>query len=424
MSFSQGEGPISRIVGFFDRRFLLIVIFASIIIPLVHYEVPELGDFYFWAGENGSIASSIVQGKGFANPYPQVETGPSAWAAPLYPYLLAGVFRVAGTQTAEAAYIAIFLQCLIFAGTFWLLYGIAQQTLSSACARITILLWFLNPGRVIFTSHFLSEVGLSTLVLLLAVLALVRFRDTPTRNIAVAAGLALGVAVLCLPVMVLAVPFYVYSLHAMARDRVTAAWIAPVLAFAVCTGVLAPWLARNYIVLERFIFIKSNVGQVLYMGNNDRVDTRDLYPHTAPRERDLMRQIGESAYASRSFWEGIAWINDHKREYAARVIDRALGFWVTNLDTSERWWLWSIYQILLLAGAAVGVSHHWRRDPVMTLCCAVLISAPIAYYMTAVYDAPRLRLPFDALLALFASSVLAGPRPEYPAGASAVPPTR
>jgi len=424
MPLSEDDGRISRIVNFFERRFLLIVIFASIIIPLVHYEVPELGEFFFWAGENGSVATSIVQGRGFANPYPEVETGPSAWVAPLFPYLLAAVFWIAGTKTAAAAYLAVSLQCLIYAGTIWFLYRIVEKTFSAACARIAVLIWLINPTRVMLTSHFLSEVGLSTLTLLLAVLALVHFRDTPTRRVAVAAGLTIGLAVLCLPVMALAVPFYLYSLYAMANTRRTPAWIVPALACAVCVAVLAPWLVRNYVVFGRFVFIKSNFGHVLYMGNNDRVDERDLYPYTASRERDLMGQAGESAYASQSFWTGVAWIKDHKKEYATRFIDRALGFWVTNLDTGVKSWLWTVYQILLLAGAAVGAWRHWRRNPVTVLCCAVLISVPIAYYMTAVYDAPRLRLPFDALLAILASSAITAPQARHHAGVATVAPIR
>jgi hypothetical protein len=420
MSFSQGDGPIGKIVGFFDRRFLLIVIVASVVIPLVHLDVPEPGEFYFWAGENGSIATSIVQGRGFANPYPQVDTGPSAWVAPLFPYLLAAVFWIAGTKTAEAAYLAVFLQCLIYAGTIWLLYRIAQRTFSSAIARIAVLLWFIDPARVTLTSHFLSEAGLSTLALLLAVMALMRFRDLQTRS--AVAGLAFGLAVLCLPVMALATPLYFYSLYAVARPRQRSAWIAPALGCAVCIAVLTPWLARNYVVFGRFVFIKSNFGPALHMGNNDRADERDLYPYTSSQERDLIQQVGETAYASRSFWRGVAWIKDHKQLYAVRFFRRAFGFWVENLDTGLKSWLWTVYQILLLAGAALGAWRHWRRDPVTTLCCAVLISVPIAYYMTAVYDAPRLRLPFDALLAMFASSAVSEPQVNrQPAAATVAP---
>src|SRR4051812_28110541 len=42
--------------------------------------------------ETGQIAGSIAAGHGFASPL-HGETGPTAWMAPLYPYLLAGIFR-------------------------------------------------------------------------------------------------------------------------------------------------------------------------------------------------------------------------------------------------------------------------------------------------------------------------------------------
>jgi hypothetical protein len=120
------------VVDFLDRHFLLVVLLSYALVLLLRYRVPPLGEFYFWAGENGSIASSIVQGKGFANPYPQVETGPSAWVAPLFPYLLAAIFWAAGTKTAAAAHLGILLQCVIYGGTLWFLYRIVQRTFSTA----------------------------------------------------------------------------------------------------------------------------------------------------------------------------------------------------------------------------------------------------------------------------------------------------
>src|SRR5690349_19457714 len=42
--------------------------------------------------ETGSIARSIAQGKGFASPFRNIDTGPTAWIAPVYPYFCALVF--------------------------------------------------------------------------------------------------------------------------------------------------------------------------------------------------------------------------------------------------------------------------------------------------------------------------------------------
>ena len=47
-------------------------------------------DFGF---EMGRIGRSLAQGQGFANPFNET-TGPTAWEPPLYPFLIASVFRV------------------------------------------------------------------------------------------------------------------------------------------------------------------------------------------------------------------------------------------------------------------------------------------------------------------------------------------
>ena len=48
--------------------------------------------------ESGNIAHSLAVGNGFSSPF-RVETGPTAWMPPVYPLLLAGVFRIFGVYT-------------------------------------------------------------------------------------------------------------------------------------------------------------------------------------------------------------------------------------------------------------------------------------------------------------------------------------
>jgi len=49
-----------------------------------------------------SIASHIVRGQGFSSPFHQ-DTGPTAWVAPVYPYLVALVFRLFGIYSVASA---------------------------------------------------------------------------------------------------------------------------------------------------------------------------------------------------------------------------------------------------------------------------------------------------------------------------------
>src|ERR1700739_1585225 len=46
------------------------------------------------------IATHLAAGEGLRSPFHGGDTGPSAWVAPVYPYLVAAVFRLFGNYTA------------------------------------------------------------------------------------------------------------------------------------------------------------------------------------------------------------------------------------------------------------------------------------------------------------------------------------
>src|SRR5258708_869196 len=55
-------------------------------------------------GEMELIAESIASGHGFSSPYSGGDSGPTAVEPPVFPYLLAGIFRVFGTNTEASAW--------------------------------------------------------------------------------------------------------------------------------------------------------------------------------------------------------------------------------------------------------------------------------------------------------------------------------
>src|ERR1700733_1172430 len=46
--------------------------------------------------ELGRVASSIAAGHGFSSPLRFFDTGPTVWFTPVYPYLVAGIFKIWG----------------------------------------------------------------------------------------------------------------------------------------------------------------------------------------------------------------------------------------------------------------------------------------------------------------------------------------
>ncbi|HXM91570.1 MAG TPA: hypothetical protein VN974_08470, partial [Candidatus Dormibacteraeota bacterium] len=58
--------------------------------------------------ETGNIAYSLAQGKGFGGVF-RMDSGPTAWLAPIYPLLIAGIFKIFGIFTARSFFAAVFL---------------------------------------------------------------------------------------------------------------------------------------------------------------------------------------------------------------------------------------------------------------------------------------------------------------------------
>ena len=44
--------------------------------------------------ELGRVARAIAAGQGFSSPLRMVETGPTVWFTPIYPYLVAAIFKI------------------------------------------------------------------------------------------------------------------------------------------------------------------------------------------------------------------------------------------------------------------------------------------------------------------------------------------
>ena len=403
---SKRHVPRRKTVDFLNRHFAVLFLIGYLALHGFYHRPPGDSTATFWGTENHNIAASIVEGRGFEDPYAPLETGPSAWVAPPFPYLLAGVFWLVVTKTVAAARLGLFLQVLVFGGTFWLLYSIVQRTFSTNCAKLATLIWLISPDRIGLTSSHLSEVGFSAFSVLLAIFAVVRFQESPTRRAAALAGLAIGFAILCLPVVVLALPGFAWTLYTLARGRILRPWAGPLVAFMICVAVLTPWIIRNYVVFGTFVFIKSNFGHTLYSANNDNSAGAASSVYTSEAERNLMQQMGEIEYNRYSLQRALAWTRDHKKEFLARCVRRALAFWVVNPAAGLKQWIWYLYQIPLLIVSTVGLWHRWRRNPVTILTLAILIIVPIVYYLTGFAEQHRFRLPFEALLIIFCSSLI------------------
>src|SRR6202043_1230015 len=80
------------------------------------YRFNSTEDNFGFGWEMGRIGAAIASGQGFSNPF-GAPTGPTAWEAPLYPYVIGEVFRILGTYSTASAFVLLSLNSIFSALT-------------------------------------------------------------------------------------------------------------------------------------------------------------------------------------------------------------------------------------------------------------------------------------------------------------------
>src|SRR5215472_19235140 len=105
---------------------LMVVVALAVrlaVIPFVYHDWTDPFVLEHWAF--GLIARSIASGHGFGSPF--APTGASALLPPVYSYLLAGIFKVFGSETKASIVAALSLNSLFSALTCVPVFLLARQ---------------------------------------------------------------------------------------------------------------------------------------------------------------------------------------------------------------------------------------------------------------------------------------------------------
>ena len=86
---------------------LLALVLRLAVLPILLPEQLEQGrDHWHFGYEAGRVARSLATGKGFSSPLFE-PSGPTAWMAPVYPALMAVVFRLFGVYSETSAIVLL-----------------------------------------------------------------------------------------------------------------------------------------------------------------------------------------------------------------------------------------------------------------------------------------------------------------------------
>jgi 4-amino-4-deoxy-L-arabinose transferase-like glycosyltransferase len=301
--------------------------------------VPSTNDDY----EFNVFARNLADGHGYVTDHGQ----PSSFRAPGFPFFLAGLYALAGTNYA-LAFIAL---CALGAATCVLTWLLAGEFLDERWARVAGVLSAMYLPHVYFATVFLSE-SLFIPLLTLGMWLMVRFFKGASTGTLALAGVALGLATLTRPFTLILLPLLGVLVLFTSRS-----WAQRLTNLAIWTAcflvVIAPWTVRNYRVHGQFVLVSTNGGSTFYGGNNDRVVTERKYygywistvelPH-----RDLIEaQPNEVAHDDMEWKLGMDWLKEHPDKFAfAAVLKLArMAVGLPDFDGGR-----PLYRVLRMAG--------------------------------------------------------------------------
>src|SRR5579872_587779 len=128
----------------------------------------EWARFYRY-NEAAHIAWALVSGFGFSAPWPNTPIAATAQQPPLYPFLLAAIFKFAGVYSHLSLWIAEGLNAAFSAATALMILRIAKRDFGTAAAILAAWVWACWQYEAVVSIR-LWESSLSALLLMLGVL--------------------------------------------------------------------------------------------------------------------------------------------------------------------------------------------------------------------------------------------------------------
>jgi len=406
MSLAQNSSTARTIVLMIA---LALAIRIAVIPFLIGYFTDPARDYWNFGCEEGRIATSIAAGEGFSSPL-FGKTGPTAWSAPVYPYLLAAVFRVFGIHTQASAWAVLILNGLFSALTCVPIYFMTRRAFGRLPALWAGWIWALFPYAIYFSVGYMWGHSLDALMVALVLWCTLAIEDETNTLRWMAYGVVWGVAALSIPVILSCLPF-LYGWLVWRRRRRGMEWDgSQAAAFLVLLLAVSPWFVRNYSTFGRFVPFRNQFGLVLWDGNTG--DTSDLYPDwTNPAHNDTemekYRTLGELGFMREKRREAIAFIRRYPGLFlwltAKRIIFTWTGFWSLRPDylAGEPFAFPNIafctsISVLLLIG--LRRAYQIDRQAVVPFLL-VLFSYPLVYYIT--HPGMDQRHPLDPVCVVF-----------------------
>ena len=400
----QKERIVRMLAGWAASPAIIFFVALGIRIVVLLHLLPAQADTGFYRhNEAARIAWAVVSGYGFSSPWPNTPLAPTAQQPPVYPLLLAGIFKIAGAYSIFSLWIAVILNAIFSSLTAVLLFLLGKRVFGIYVGILAGWVWacWLQSAVV---SIRLWESSLSAFLLTATLWLMLYLRESDLLSRWLLFGLLLGLGALTnttlLPVEMLFLLWLwmVGKYEGKARTKHTLA------ALAACIFVLLPWTVRNYHVFHRVVPIRDNFGMELWIGNHEGVtylyDFATSFPLRDPTEYN---QLGEINFMMTKQKIATQFIYYHPKQFVRLCAQRLFYFW-----TSPYLVTWLCLSVMAWFGAGFAL---YRRKNLALPFTVILLVCPVVYYVTHPWS--TYRHPIEPVMILLVANLIVSPASEW-----------
>ena len=352
---------------------------------------PSLDHGQFGA-EMGWVARSLALGDGFSSPF-FPSTGPTALVPPLFPYLLAAVFRTCGLYTAKSAFVILSLDSVFSALTCIPIYLSLKYTAGERLGRLAGWLWAVYPFAIYFAGAQVWDYALTSFLFATCFCFAQRLHSQESLVVWCGFGILYGVTVLSNPSILSMLPFLLLTALWRVEYARGRSLIRCVVTIVAITLVLGSWAVRNDRVMHAASPIRDGFWLEFWAGNSGDTSMSNpawAHPASNPVEMQEFEAEGETAYLAHKQSMAVNFVCHHPLLFADVSLRRFFRFW-TGFWSFRRSYLQSepldvpnvFFCSCVTCFMLRGIWIWWKEDrnhavPYLTM----LTVFPIPYYLT------------------------------------------
>lgn len=370
----------------------LIALGIRLFIAVTFFNPPDRADAHSYE----EMALSILSGQGL-----QIDMHPTSIYMPLYPMFLAAIYFFGGHHYL----LVVVAQAILSALMCIIIYFLAKRLFNKPIALLAGLLLCFNLAFIFIPRHFLSETFYSFL-LLVSMLFMARYMQTYRTSDILFSGLFLILTTLTRSLMFL-FPFFISVYLAIVLSKKFGVRFALkkislfLLIFLLPLGI---WIMRNYRVHHAFVPLTTLTGESLYACYNPeqgKIFGKFVYDDVCVSGREIDNEVQRNKYFLDA---ALKYIRANTDKIPRLVLLKIMYFfslfdWEV-IDYGVYNFSFGFILPFMLIGLFLPFVKRYNRG-IAVIYLGLLYNLII---LLICYASPRLRLPLEPYLILFAAS--------------------